>query len=46
VSRIVIYLAAQKGRGDKAAWVRHAYQDVLARAPAAAEENDWLQFLG
>ncbi len=34
-----------KGRGDRAAWLVSAYQDVLHRTPSEAEVNNWVAVL-
>jgi hypothetical protein len=40
------YYRAEKGRGNKVAWISHAYQDVLFRVPSVPEVQNWLRFLG
>jgi hypothetical protein len=40
------YLNPNKGNGNEARWVARAYLDVLFRAAAVGEVNNWLQFLG
>ena len=40
------YFNSQKGQGNKAAWIKQAYLDVLFRQAAQNEIVGWLQFLG
>src|SRR5262249_14794917 len=39
------YERSTRGHGNRAAWVSHAYQDVLFRVPDVDEVNLWLRFL-
>jgi hypothetical protein len=45
VGSLEYYLAVQKGRDNEAAWVAHAYRDVLFRAAAVGEIDLWLDNL-
>src|SRR5262249_9799489 len=39
------YQRSTRGRDNRAAWISHAYQDVLFRVPNGDEINLWLRFL-